>query len=300
MAESASGDGGAGGRPRERAGGKGRPRGGIDVFDALSVRFGIRAGGTDAVRDLLAAWVGEDREGGARWLLPFDGIDVCTVFLDGGEPDALVWYVQVDDDDREPWVDPAAAIRESPLFAAGLGDLLTGEPTVLADGVDGAQLVVTATHPDRQAWYEAAGGRPLVAPVAGEELPVAVAMVAVPLRAGPVSWLAARGTRLVNWLKRATPLGERFRDDVEILAEERLYGESLLLAPGDGRQVLHYYVETERIGQLYDAFEASTDWKARVGGWLLRRLLARPAVLLDPPLESDYEVLLHAVDPERA
>jgi hypothetical protein len=58
-------------------------------------------------------------------------------------------------------------------------------------------------------------------------------------------------------------------------------------------------METEETDRLYEAFEASDDWKARLGGWLLRRLLERPEVMLEPPLESDYELLVHAVDPER-
>lgn len=286
----------------EQTGDRDRPRGGIDAFDALAVRFDLREGGTDAVRDLLAEWARGRPEGSVRDLLPVEGVNLCTLFLDGNDPDGLVWYVEVLDDRAGPWTDPVGAVRESPLFEAGLGELLTGEPTVRADGVGGHRRVVVATHPDRQAWYEQRGGRGLVAPVAGDTLPVEVAMVAVPLRAGAASRLTALALDAVNWLKRSTSLGERFRDDVELLAEERMYSESLLLGPsGDGdRQVLHYYMETEETDRLYEAFEASGDWEARLGEWLFRRLLERPEALLEPPLESDYELLLHAVDPERA
>ena len=282
-------------------GGRGgeRPRGGVDVFDALAVRYEISRSETGAVRDLLAGWAHDHREGSVRDLLPVEGVNLCTVFLEEGDPDALVWYVEVVDDRATPWTDPVAAVRTSPLFDAGLGELLAGEPTVRADGVGRHRRVTVATHPDRQAWYEARGGRGVVAPVAGDELPVEVAMVAVPLRAGAASWLTARALDLVNWLKRLTSLGERFRDDVELLAEERLYSESLLLGPGDGRQVLHYYMETEDTDRLYDAFESSGDWEARLSEWLFRRLLERPEAMLEPPLESDNWVLVHAVDPER-
>jgi hypothetical protein len=286
------------------AGTRERPRGGLDAFEAVVVRWDVRGGETGAVRELLAEWAREHREGSVRELLPVEGVNLCTVFLDerGPGPDGLVWYVEVFDDRTPPWTDPAQAVRASPLFDAGLGELLSGEPTVRADGVGGHRRFIVATHPDRQAWYEQRGGRGLLAPVAGDELPVKVAMVEVGLRAGAVSRLAAGLLAGVNWLKRATSLPERYRDDTEILAEERMYSESLLLGPsasGD-RQVLYYYMETEEMDQLYEAFEASDDWKARLGGWLLRTLLERPEVMLEPPLESDYEVLVHAVDPERS
>lgn len=288
------------GTPGERAGSRERPRGGVDAFDALSVRYGIGEGETDAVRELLAGWAREHPGGSVRDLLPVAGVNLCTLFLEEADtgPDGLVWYVEVMDDRAAPWTDPVGGVRESPLFDAGLGALL-GEPTVRADGVGGHRRVVVATHPDRQAWYEERGGRGLVAPVAGDELPVEVAMVELPLRAGAASRLTALALDVVNWLKRSTSLGERFRDDVDLLAEERLYSESLLLGPGDGRQVLHYYMETEETDRLYDAFEASADWEARLSEWLFRRLLERPEAMLERPLESDHEVLIHAVDPER-
>ena len=278
----------------------GRPGGGIDAFDALFVRLPIRGGETAAVRTVIREWVAANRDGDARTVLPVAGVNLCTLFLDGrGERDALVWYVEMVDDDAPAWADPLAAVRESHLFDAGLAGLVADDATVHAAGVDGHQLVVNASHPQRQSWYDAVCDRPLVAPVAGDDLPIEVAMVAVPLRPGLVSWLTARLTRVGNWLKRATPLGPALRDQTAVLAEERMYSESLLLEPRDGRQVLHYYMETESMAQLYEGFEASDDWTARVGRWVLPRMLARPEVMLDPPLESDYEVLVHAVDPNR-
>jgi hypothetical protein len=277
-----------------------RPVGGVDAFDALFVRIPIRDGETPAVRTVVREWVAANRDGDARTVLPAAGVNHCTLFLDArGERNALVWYVEVVDDDTPAWADPLAAVRESPLFDAGLADPVAEGATVHADGVAGHQLVVNASHPERQSWYGAVCDHSLVAPVAGDDLPIEVAMVAVPLRPGLVSWLTARLTRVANWLKRATPLGAALRDQTAVLAEERLYSESLLLEPRDGRQVLHYYMETESMTQLYEGFEASDDWTARVGRWVLPRILARPEVMLDPPLESDYEVLFHAVDPNR-
>lgn len=274
-----------------------RPRGGLDAFDALFVSVPIHEGATAAVRELLCEWVDDHPDADARDLLPVAGVNHCTLFLDDSAP-ALVWYVDVIDDDAPAWADPAAALYSSPLFSAGLDDL-TGEPTVHADGVDGHRLMVNATHPDRQAWYETSVGDPLVAPVAGDDLPIEVVMVALPLRSRAVSWLAARTIDAVGWLQAHTPLGEALREDTDILEAERMYSESFILEPTEGPAVFHYYMETEEMQQLYDAFETSTDWKARIGKWLIRRVFARPEVLLEPPLESDYAVLVHAVDPNR-
>jgi len=63
--------------------------------------------------------------------------------------------------------------------------------------------------------------------------------------------------------------------------------------------VVHYYMETEDMDRLYEAFYESDDWEARFSEWLLRRVLETPEKFLKPPLETDCEVLLHAVDPGR-
>ena len=259
----------------------------------------------DAVMQMLAAWVRETGPETVHDLLPEHGLNLCTLFLDTPDtgPDALVWYLEVWDEQMAPWRDPVAAVQSAPVFERGLTDLLDGTPTVRAAGVDGHQRGIVATHPHRQTWYEAAGGQGVVAPVAGDTLPVEVAMVAVSLRAGVVSWLTSRVLGMVNWLKRHTTLFERFQDDVEILTEERMFSESLLLGPatsGASRQrVMYYYMETEEMARLYDAFDASNDWKARLSKWLFARVFDEPEVLLEPPLESAYTVLIHAVDPER-
>jgi hypothetical protein len=279
---------------------KRRPRGGIDAFDALAVRFGVRPGETAAVRAALSEWVERNRGGDVGNLVPTGDATLSTLFLDDDPEDpALVWYVEVLDDDAPAWRDPVGTLHGSSVFGTRVNGALTGTATVRADGVAGQQVMVNATHPDRASWYEATGCPPLVAPVAEDDLPIEVATVAVPLRAGAPSWLAARTTRAVNWLKRTTPLGRLLRGQTETLAAERMYSESLTLVPEDGRQVLYYYMETEDMATLYDGFRESEDWTARVGGWFLQWALADPETMLDPPIESDHEVLIHAVDPDR-
>jgi hypothetical protein len=292
-----------------------RSRGGIDVFDSLLVRQPVRPGETGAVRDLLAEWAGDHRGGDVRTLLPAAGVNLVTLFFDqggfeagSGGPgddtsgpggDALVWYVEMADDGAEPWTDPGAAVRESPLFGAGLGDLLDGSGTVYADGRDGCRLVTHATNPNRQARYEAHAGRPLLAPVAGEELPVPVVLTSLRLKPGLRTCLVARGVDVVNWLKGFGPVRRWARDQTDTLEEEAMYTESLLFDPTGPAPVVRYYMETEDMDRLYDAYEASDDWEVRVSDWLFRRLFEDPREFLTPPLETDCEVLVHAVDPDR-
>jgi len=292
-----------------------RSRGGIDVFDSLLVRQPVRPGETGAVRDLLAEWMEDHEDGDVRTLLPVAGVTLVTVFLDEGgfeagagppggntsgpRDDALVWYVEVADDDGGPWTDPDAAVRGSSLFDAGLGDLLDGSGTVYADGRDGCRLVTHATNPDRQSRYEAQVGRPLLAPVAGDELPMPVVLTALRLKPGLRTRLVARGVDVVNWLKGFGPVRRWARDQTDTLEEEAMYTESLLFDPTGPSPAVRYYMETEDMDRLYDAYETSNSWQVRVSDWLFRRLFEDPREFLTPPLETDCEVLVHAVDPDR-
>jgi len=287
-------------------------RGGIDVFDSLLVRQPIADGQTGGVRDLLADWAGDNADGDVHTLLPVDGVTLVTLFLDDGgfgwndaerdtqRGDALLWYVEVVDDDAEAWTTPDATIRSvSPLFERGLPDLLAGGATVHADGHGDHRYVTHVTNPRRQERYGDAVGRSLIAPVAGDRLPIPVALTSLAVTSGLTSTLVARAVDLVNWLKRFDRVQAWARDETETVEAEAVYTESLLLEAVGGRQVLHYYMETEDMDRLYEAFDASDDWAARVSEWLLRRVLAEPEGFLEPPLETDCEVLLHAVDPER-
>jgi len=78
-----------------------------------------------------------------------------------------------------------------------------------------------------------------------------------------------------------------------------MYTESLLLETDGTHQVVHYYMETGDMDRLYEAFYESDDWEARFSEWVMRRVLANPETFLEPPLKTDCEVLIHAVDPER-
>ena len=288
-------------------------RGGIDVFDSLLLRQPIADGETAAVRELIAEWADRHRDGDVRALLPVDGVTLVTLFLDDGafgrtgdadrgpeRGDALLWYVEVVDADGEAWTAPDETVREaSPLFAAGLADLLAGGATVHAPGRDACRYVTHVTNPHRRERYAEAVGRSLIAPVAGDELPIPVALTSFALKPGATSALVARAVDLVNRLKRFDRVQSWARDETDTVESEAVYTESLLLEAVGDRQVVHYYMETESMDRLYEAFYESDDWEARFSEWLFRRVLADPAAFLEPPLETDCEVLIHAVDPER-
>jgi len=298
----------------DRAGRPSYPtRGGIDVLDSLLLRQPIAEGETEAVRSLLADWADDHRDGDVDTLLPVDGVTLVTLFLDDGEfdrtgdadrdpeqGDALLWYVEVVDAGVDAWRTPDATVRDaSPLFEAGLAELLTGAATVHAGDRAGHRHAVHVTNPDRRARYADAVGRPLIAPVAGDELPIPVAIVSLALKPGATSALVARALDIVNRLKRFDRVQSWARGETETVEAEAMYTESLLLEAVGDRQVVHYYMETEDMDRLYEAFSDSDDWEARFSEWLFRRVLADPAAFLEPPLESDCEVLVHAVDPDR-
>lgn len=277
--------------------------GGIDAFDSLFVRHRIRDGATDAVRDLLADWTTERPDADSRTLLPVGGVSLVTLFLDerdDAEGEDLLWYLEVADDDADEWDDPDRTIRtSSPLFDEGLGELLVEAATIHADGVGGRQLVTHATHPRRQQRYGEMCDRSLYAPVAGDELPIDVVEKTVRLRAGITSWLAGRVVALGNWIERSNRVSERIRKQTDTLEEEAMYTESLLLEPVDGGQSIRYYMETESMERLYDAYESTNNLGARASDWVMRRIFEDPEEFVEYPLETDCEVLLHAVNSER-
>jgi hypothetical protein len=284
--------------------------GGIDVFDSFFVRQAVRSGATTEVLDLLSGWAAANDDGTVRTLVPVDGVTLVTLFLDDGDSgfggagastdDALVWYVEVADGTADAWSDPDETLREaSPLFEAGLGTLLQEGADVFSNTDRNFQLATHAANPHRQRRYEETCGDPLVAPVTGERLPIEVVVTTVRLKPGWVSRLVGYAVRVSNALKQFDPVDELLRDQTETLEREGMYTESLLFESTGDRRVLHYYMETEDMAQLYEGYGASDRLEVRFSDWVMRRIFADPAEFLEPPLESDCEVLIHAVHPER-
>lgn len=279
-------------------------RGGIDAFDGLFVRLPVAPGATEAVTDAVAAWARANGEADARDLLPIAGVNTVTLFLDrrGDGPDALVWYLDVVDAGAEPWATPADAIRRSSPLADRLAAHLDGPATVLADGVDGCRTFTHTTHPDRQAWYAESVGDTMRAPVAGDDLPLAVLWTIPEVKPGIVTRLLSGVLRTTNRLKRTDRYRERVMrrpESLALLAEERVYTETFLLDPGGDRSSLHYYLEGESVDRLYDAFADADDIEAAIAERLFRLILVDPDELLAPPPSAAGEMLVHAVASDR-
>jgi len=278
-------------------------RGGIDVFDSLWIRQEITPGETDALTDWLATWAQGRTDGDLQTLLGVDEVTVCTLFLDRSEggPDGLLWYLEVADDDAEPWGDPATAIREdSPLFNAGLDDYLTGASTVHADGIESHQLLTHATHPRRQQRYLDHVDGLLVAPVAGDPLGIELAVARVQLKPGLTSRLVSGGVRVGDWLKQSSDrLSAWLREETQTIEAEAMYTESILFEPTPAGLVCWYYMETESMERLYEAYEYSTSWEVVFSDWVMRRIFEQPERVIEYPLETECEPLVHAVHPDR-
>lgn len=282
-------------------------RGGIDVFDSLFVRQDVRDGATNPLLEALADWARAHDDGDARSVLPVPGVTLVTLFLDrgdAGESDGLLWYLAVVDDGADEWTDPDATVREaSPLFDGVLEAFLEPTATVHAHGVGGRQLLTHATHPRRQRRYADHCGDLLVAPVAGEALPIDVAVTTIPIEPGLTSRLVGRAVTLGNWITGIDRVSEWMRDQTDALEAETMYSESLLLEPVDGRRrlVLHYYMEAESAEQVWDAYHgsASDNWEVRFSDWAMRRIFEDYDAFVESPFESDCEVLVHAVHPDR-
>jgi len=278
-------------------------RGGIDVFDSLWLHQEIKPGETDALTEWLATWARDHQDGDLQTLLRVDEVTLCTLFLDrcAEGPDGLLWYLEVDDDDAEPWTDPETAIRQaSPLFEAGLDAYLTDSSTVHADGIEGHQLLTHATHPRRQDRYLDHVDGLLVAPVAGDSLGIELAVARIQLKLGLTSRLVSGGVRVGNWLKQSSDrLSAWLREETQTIEAEAMYTESILFEPTPAGLVCWYYMETESMERLYEAYEDSTSWEVTFSDWVMRRIFEQPDRVVEYPLETECEPLIHSVHPDR-
>lgn len=96
------------------------------------------------------------------------------------------------------------------------------------------------------------------------------------------------GTAFRQWLN----------DQLEpILAEEDMHTESIFLDREDGDLYLLWYMESDNMAQVYEAFDESDHvlTNDRVASWLLERL----EKILTTDVKSDYRLLAHAWHPNR-
>lgn len=301
------------------------------MTSALLVRLPVRPGRADEVASLVVAHGLEHADDGVAALLPGDGIPTATTFLERGESGpALWWYVERTGPAADDWADPAEAIRRSPLFGAGLDALLDPDasPRVFRRDRVGSRLIVHARHPDRPATYRTGAdgvARPdgawTPAVVLADDGPAAVpdvVLVRWRLRPGPATWLVRWFARITNWVDEEGRIERTFaRWSEPALEEEAMWTETGFLERGrpagasaghgpaasgryeSGAAVL-WVMETAEMAGVFEGFEATDNLVARVAEHVLGWVIEEPARALQyEAMRTDFEPLVHAVDPDR-
>ncbi|ELY51836.1 hypothetical protein [Natronorubrum bangense] len=219
----------------------------------------------------------------------------ASLFIDRSETaPELVWYVELPRAVVDGWDDPQSTVADA--FPVD-HDVL--EPV---DDPDERTLLVHAVHPRRPRTIEP--GRSETDRSLGESgvstQPAAdVELVRMRLKSGLPE-------RLADWFERLTQQvisGERTLDrleswSAEMLEQERMYTESIVLDRHNG-YTLYQYMEADEMQQVYDAYYDTWNPVARGAEHLMGRLLENPACILEYPLETEFELLAHAIAPDR-
>lgn len=281
------------------------------MTDALVLRQRVRPGEQGAVRDLVADRLSDPADAGLDSLVGSAGVHTASLFLDrsrDGEP-GLVWYLEVDDAERGPWADPVTElVGNSPLFDAGLAGLLETPDSarVLSDASAAAAVPVHATLPERPASVGTGadgGTRRAVGPAGGaDERPPDVAMLRLRIRPGFGEWFVRALAALMGRLDDEGRIERRFDEWTEpVLREEGMRTETILLERTGGNYYLCWYMEAEEMDEVYEAYFETSNRVARLSEPVIGWVLANPRRALSNPVESsDFELLAHAVSPERA
>lgn len=219
----------------------------------------------------------------------------ASLFIDRSETaPELVWYVEFPRAVVDGWDDPQSTVADA--FPVD-HDVL--EPV---DDPDERTVLVHAVHPRRPRTIEP--GRSETDRSLGESgvstQPAAdVELVRMRLKSGLPE-------RLADWFERLTQQvisGERTLDrleswSAEMLEQERMYTESIVLDRHNG-YTLYQYMEADEMQQVYDAYYDTWNPVARGAEHLMGRLLENPACILEYPLETEFELLAHAIAPDR-
>lgn len=251
-----------------------------------------------AVADRLRA---ADTDGVAA-LVP--EVDVATVSLfvrrPAERPAELVWYLEVAEDAAAAHR-PADAVAGSPLLADELGGSVgaPGDWTCLSDR-DGS-LAVHATLDGRPRWVGTTSGTaPLV--VNGDEPARSVDVVILDLRIRPglPSRLLSAGVRVLRALDRLDWVERRVEAWTQpVLEAERMFTESIFLARTARGPELRWYMEVADFAEAVDAYAETPSRLARLSEVTLSWLFEEPGVLRERNPTTAYELLAHAVSPER-
>lgn len=276
----------------------------------------------DAAAAEAVASIVEDRRPddprGTDWLLPGDEVVTVSLFSER-EPPALVWFVELA---GEGWSDPADEIRRrSPLFDADREAHLAGADTGRDPGGDGSGRgsaddddadVTTTDDAGSDADAGATDARSRIAHLANPGRPATpdepdVVLVDLDVRSGPGTW----GMRLVaGALDRllagaldpvtAWPRRQFEAQATEIVADERMWTETLWLERRDGRYAVRWYMEADDLGHAQAAYEAAESGLARLSDALIEQLFGASVDSLADPRAASETLLAHATAADRS
>ncbi|ELY48395.1 hypothetical protein C495_02945 [Natronorubrum sulfidifaciens JCM 14089] len=228
-------------------------------------------------------------------VLGLEGASTASLFIDRSDAaPELVWYVELPRAVVDEWDDP-----QSRVAAAFPIDHDALEPV---DAPGERTLLVHAVHPQRPRTIDPGqSGVDRSLEEAGVSTQPAVDVELVRMRLKP-----GLAERLADWFERLTQQvisGERTLDrldswSAEMLEQERMYTESIVLDRHNG-YTLYQYMEADEMQQVYDAYYDTWNPVARGAERLMGRLLENPECILEYPLKTDFELLAHAIDPDR-
>lgn len=255
----------------------------------------IESGRVDAVTERVERTLaGSD----PQRLLGLEGASTASLFLDrsGSDPE-LLWYVEVPRTIVAKWADPERTVAD----AFPIGHDALAEPSQATD----RSLLVHAANPRRPRRLAADGSNSneagtLAVAVDGTVPGVDVDLVRMDLEPGLperfADWFAKVSRRVIDG---ELDLGRVEAWSGEMLDAERMYTESLLIERGDDGYAGYLYMEAADMQGVYDAYYDTRNPVARASEHLLGRLLRNPECVLEYPLETDAELLAHAVNPDR-
>ncbi|ELY91805.1 hypothetical protein [Natrialba taiwanensis] len=257
---------------------------------AFLVRRRIDPQHVDAIREAVSKAMFEDEPSA---LLSLDGATTASLFLnrDPTTPE-LVWYVELPRSAIADWDDPEVTVSEAfPLTHDALAD---------TDDTVERKLLVHAVNPLRPRTNVSDGVVSQHITGAGGERTVDIALVSVWFTAGLPERLADWFTDLTHRFKTGElNLGPIETWSVEMIDMENMYTETLFLERSATGYELLSYMEADEIQRVYDAYYDTWNPVARVSEIALNWALRDPSPILDYPLKTDFELLAHAITPNR-
>lgn len=270
---------------------------------ALLVRQPIHVGETDQAVDVVT-----DRYQGGSNDRPdalLTGPDVVTgsAFVARPEdgPDELVWYLEVGRGS------PVSRAPRENFVASPIGDRLADHLDAPVDWTVYSHatgtLAVHAALAGRPRSIETAtsGQSQLVVRGTDAERSPDVVLVRVSLRPGVPDRVVRTVVRLIQQLDDIGWAERRVEGWVQpVLEQEAMYTESIFLARTDVATDLLWYMETADFGGAVDAYQDTSNLVARISDVVLSWAFEGSEVLRQRDPETEFDPLVHAVDPGRS